>query len=78
MEQEGFTKREADALIGKTYQTVAELPNVPQGTRGIVVATDHVGSIWLVGIQWQLIPGRGRQSWLTKFELQKYTQEVPI
>jgi hypothetical protein len=78
MEQEGFTKREADTLIGKTYETVVELPDVPQGTRGIAVAADNARDNWLVGIQWQLIPGRGRQSWLTKSELQKYTQEVLI
>jgi hypothetical protein len=72
MEREGFTKREAEALVGRTLRAVVDLSDVPKGTLGIVVATDHVGDFWLVGIQWRLIPGRGRRSRHGKAELRTH------
>ncbi len=79
--REHFTKAEAEALVGKTFENI-KLPNVPKGARGLVVATDYQNRNWLVVIKWELSyrrhRGQGMHRWLTKDEMQRLLREVSL
>jgi hypothetical protein len=76
-----FTKGEAEAEVGKTLETGVMFPNVPKGTRGLVVATDCQNRNWLVVIKWgqrsRRRAGQGRYSWFTKDEMERILREAP-
>ncbi len=50
-----FIRNEADALVGKTFESLVEFPRVPKGTRGIVVKVDHPtdSNIFILVIDWE-------------------------
>jgi hypothetical protein len=76
-----FTKEEASALVGKAFETIAELAEVPKGVRGLVVTTQRQSKTWLVVIKWEMhntiTAGQGRYQWFTKIEMQQCLREVP-
>lgn len=76
----GFTKGQAEALLGKTFESTVALPNVRKGARGLVIAIEHVDRSWQVVIQWQInARDRGRHGqigWFIQDELQWCLREV--
>jgi hypothetical protein len=51
-----FIRDEADLLVGKTFESLAEFPKVPKGTRGTVVKVHHVtgSNIFILVVDWEL------------------------
>jgi hypothetical protein len=82
MQERNFTKAEAHALIGKTFESLVEFSGVPKGTRGKVVAADKQGlGHWDVVIEWELpddAAGRSRRlrDWFSHDEMQRFMREV--
>jgi hypothetical protein len=75
-----FTKGEAEALVGKTFENMVALPDVPQGAHGLVIATAHQNRNWMVVIQWERSQRRRKGQelyrWFTKNELGRSLREV--
>lgn len=68
-----FTESEARALVGKTFTAAIEFAQVPQGTRGRVVAADHGGlGHWDIVIEWEL-PRRAPSSRTVELEGEQVT-----
>ena len=77
-----FTKDEAEAFVGKMFESLVDMPGVPKGTYGRAVQTDQVGDHWDVLIEWVFSqrplgrPSRRSRDWITKGVMQKYLREV--
>ncbi len=69
--REYFTKNEAQGLIGKAFEAIADLQGAPLGARGLVVATDHQGRHWLVIIQWE----RDSRQHAAQKQLSRFTKD---
>jgi hypothetical protein len=48
----GYTRTEAEALVGKSFQTHALLTCVPTRTRGCVIEAIDLGDHWDILIEW--------------------------
>jgi hypothetical protein len=87
-----YTRSEAEALVGKRFETLVEWDRVTKGMRGRVVWASG-GPVWAshgpyekyeVVIAWDLPHGdmEGRdspfQGWFSKFQMQKYMREVKV
>lgn len=77
-----FSQSEAQAQIGAEVVTVADLPEIPLGTRGRVVDAGEDGVRgWVVRVQWDLPPKR---SWILAlvgdlcFNLPWKTKRAPV
>ncbi len=77
-----FTKAEAEALIGKTFECLIEHAGLPKGTRGLVVGADRMGEGYSLVIQWELqlrsvgIRTAPLRDWVMKEDVQEFLQEV--
>lgn len=85
-----YTQAEAEALVGRRFETLVEWDRVTKGTRGRVIwSSGHM--IWAIDgpyekyevvIAWDLPSGEteGRepppQSFFSKFQVQEYMREV--
>ena len=85
-----YTRAEAEALVGKRFETLVEWDRVKKGMRGRVIwSSGHL--IWAnptpyekyeVVLAWDPPPGdkQGRelpaQDWFSKFQIEKYLREV--
>ncbi len=64
----GYTRTEAEALVGRQYETNATLMRVPNGTRGRVIQALDVGDHWNVLIEWET-PRLSTQVWYDRFDV---------
>ena len=73
-----FTALEAQALLGKTFESLVSLGGVPKGTRGKLIDLEGSSNLGFeVVIEWELKPAtRYLRRWLTKNELGQFTREV--
>jgi hypothetical protein len=78
-----FTRKEADRLVGKTFETLIDLPKVPRGTRGLVVKADTLGSgdVVVLVFDWQMnnigrIKTLRDSLSLSRVEMGRFLQEV--
>jgi len=90
MQNFNYTRAEAEALVGKRFETRVEWDRVTKGMRGRVIWSSG-RLIWAlqgpyekydVVIAWDPPPGdpNGRapatQDWFSKFQIEKYLREV--
>ncbi len=64
----GYTRTEAEALVGQLFETRATLMSVPKRTRGRVIQALDVGDHWNVLIEWEM-PRLSIQVWYDKFDV---------
>ena len=48
-----FSRGEAEALIGRSFETLVDLPDAPKGARGTVVGIDPQDQRGLIVIRWE-------------------------
>jgi hypothetical protein len=54
-----YSESEARSQVGTEVVTVADLPDIPKGTRGRIIDTvDDRGRGWILRVQWDLPPKR--------------------
>jgi hypothetical protein len=78
-----FRRSETEALVGKRFETLVKLSNVPKGTRGRVVKVEHpTGSnILILVIDWELEESMQTKTvrdalTLSRYEIGRLLQEV--
>ncbi len=71
----GYTRTEAEALIGQLFETRATLMRVPKRTRGRVIQALDVGDHWNVLIEWEL-PHLSTQVWYDRFDVRHSMQQI--
>ncbi len=71
----GYSRRDADSLIGKRFETTELLTRVPRHTRGRVVEAIDAGDHWNLLIEWEL-HGVRQTGWYNKTEVQSYMRPV--
>jgi hypothetical protein len=83
MEGQRYPRNEAEAFVGKRFETLIKLPHVPKGTCGRVVKVDHPtrSNIFILAIDWEVDATMGgntvRESLtLSRDEMQRFLQEV--
>ena len=90
MQNLNYTQAEAEALVGKRFETLVEWDRIKKGIRGRVIwSSGHL--IWAIPtpyekyevvVAWELTPGdkNGRelpaQDSFSKFQIEKYLREV--
>lgn len=52
--REYFTRKEAEALVGKRIHTLIAWSGVPIHTTGRVISADENGGCWTVAVRWDL------------------------
>jgi len=78
MNQEYFTRSEAEARVGRRLRSLVAFSGVPQGTTGTVVSADPAGDGgYDLAIRWDL-PGRTRPlvDWFSRDEYERYLEEI--
>ena len=89
MQNFSYTQDEADALVGSRFETLVEWDRVAKGRRGRVICSSG-GRTWArdgsydnyaVVFEWDRLPGEplqepARQSWFSKFQMEKYMRPV--
>ncbi len=71
----GYTRTEAESLVGQLFETRATLMNVPKRTRGRVIQALDVGDHWNVLIEWEL-PHLSTQVWYDRFDVRHSMQQI--
>ncbi len=74
--KQGYTQKEAEALVNQLFETQTLLTRVPRRTRGRVVEVVDAGDHWNVLIEWEL-PGTPAFGWYDKFDVQNSMRPVP-
>ncbi len=65
---QGFTKKQAQALVNQPIESHSFLGQVPRGARGQVIEAIDVGDHWNVLIEWTSLPFAPR-IWYDKFDV---------
>ncbi len=71
----GYTRAEAEALVGRLFETQEVLTRVPKRTRGRVIQALDVGDHWNVLIEWEL-PHLSTRVWYDKFDVRHSMREI--
>lgn len=74
--ERGYTRTEAEALVGQLFETRATLVRVPIRTRGRVIAALDAGDHWNVLIRWEL-PRLPTQIWYDRFDMRHSMRQIP-
>lgn len=67
--KQGYTRREAEALVNQVFETRTFLSSVPPRTRGHVIEAIDAGDHWNVMIEWH-VAGKPSMTWYDKFDVQ--------
>lgn len=90
MQNSNYTRAEAEALVGKKFETLVEWDRVAKGMRGRAIwssgrtvwASKQPYECYEVVIAWDPPPANSKsgdvppQGWFSKFQMQKYMREV--
>ncbi len=71
----GYSRTEAEALVGQLFETQATLMSVPRRTRGRVIEALDAGDHWNVLIEWEL-PHISTQVWYDRFDVRHSMRQV--
>lgn len=72
---QGFTQREAEALVDQVFETLTFLSGVPKRTRGRVIEAIDAGDHWNLLIEWQ-VAGKPSKTWYDKFDVLNAMQRI--
>jgi hypothetical protein len=73
----GYTRTEAEALVGQVFETRSILGRVPLRTRGRVIEALDAGDHWNVLMEWAL-PHVPTRMWYDRFDVQGSMRPLPV
>jgi len=82
MDQEYFTRTEAEARVGRRIRSLVVFSGVPQNTTGTVIGADPAGDDgWSLAIRWDIpgrSPGHTRMlvDWFSRDEYERCLEEI--